>query len=145
MEAITNQLQNLETSKDSLSGKYLTIERQFLHNFKVGFLNVTFEQKIEILRRARRCCMYLFFDSQSALNNSDASILVEFAEVSFGQEKILREVDWCANYLMDKRQSTNFHLHFLFFNHSPNCTIVDHDQTVLRYAACNRFPCKSFN
>ena len=30
MEAITNQLQNLEISKDSLSGKDLTIERQFL-------------------------------------------------------------------------------------------------------------------
>lgn len=145
MEAITNQLQNLEISKDSLSGKDLTIERQFLYNFKVSFLNVNFEQKIEILHRVQRYCMYLFFDSQSALNHSDASILVEFTEVSFGQEKILREVGWCANYLMDKRQSSNFHLHFLFSNHSPNCKIVDHDQTVLRYAACNCFPCKPFN
>lgn len=145
MEAITNQLQNLEISKDSLSGKDLTIERQFLYNFKVSFLNVNFEQKIEILHRVQRYCMYLFFDSQSTLNHSDASILVEFTEVSFGQEKILREVGWCANYLMDKRQSSNFHLHFLFSNHSPNCKIVDHDQTVLRYAACNCFPCKPFN
>lgn len=60
MEAITNQLQNLEISKDSLSGKDLTIERQFLYNFKVSFLNVNFEQKIEILHRVQRYCMYLF-------------------------------------------------------------------------------------
>ena len=63
MEAITYQLQNLEISKDSLLGKDLKIENQFLHNFKLSFLNVDFEQKLEISYRLGRCCMYLFFDS----------------------------------------------------------------------------------
>ena len=132
MEEITNQLQNLEVSKDSLLGKDLTIEKRFLHNFKVNFLNVNFQQNVELSHHVRRCCMYLFFDSQSTLNHSNATKLLEFTEVSFGQEKNLREVGWCAIYLMDKRQSSSFHLDYIFLYHSRNPKIVDDYQAVLR-------------
>ena len=145
MEAITDRLQNFEISKDSSLGKGLTIEKQFLHNFKLSFLNVDFEQKIEISYCLRRCCMYLFFYSQSTISHSDLSKLIAFTEVSFGHEKILREVGWCPNYFMDKRQSVNFHLDFIFFNHSTKRKIMYDDQAALRCAAFNCCSCNLFH
>ena len=125
--------------------KDLTIETPFLHNFKLSFLNVDFEQKIEISYRLRRCCMYLFFYSQSTITHSDLSKLIAFTEVSFGHEKILRKVSWCPNYFMDKKQSVNFHLDFSFFNHSIKRKIMDDDQAALRCAAFNCCSCNLFH
>ena len=89
--------------------------------------------------------MYLFFYSQSTISHSDLSKLIAFTEVSFGHEKILREVGWCPNYFMDKRQSVNFHLDFIFFNHSTKRKIMYDDQAALRCAAFNCCSCNLFH
>ena len=125
------RLKNGSNNRSVTKFRNLTIKKQFPHNSKLSFLNVDFEQKIEILYRLGRCCVYLFFDTQSTINHSNLSKLIEFTEVSFGHEKFLREVGWYANYLMNKRESGNFHLDFIFFNHLSNRKIMDDDQGVL--------------
>ena len=45
MDAIVNQIQNLEISKDSLLGKDLTTEKEFLYTIELSFQNEIFEQK----------------------------------------------------------------------------------------------------
>ena len=49
MDAIINQMQNLEILGDAFLGKDLTIEKDFLQNLELSFQEEHFNQKIEFL------------------------------------------------------------------------------------------------
>ena len=77
MDAIINQMQNLEISEDSFLGKDLTIEKDFLQNLELSFQEEHFNQKIEFSYYVGKCCMYLSFELQSLPGHGDMLKLVE--------------------------------------------------------------------
>ena len=107
MDAIINQMQNLEISEDSFLGKDLTIEKDFLQNLELSFQEEHFNQKIEFSHYVGKCCICVSFESQSLPGHGDVLKLVELSEEHFPRKKKLRELGWCANYMMDKRENND--------------------------------------
>ena len=87
MDAITNLMQNLETSKDSFLGKYSTTERDFLQKVEISFREKNFEQKIELSYYVGKYCMCLSFQSEYFPSHEDVLKLVVLTEEHFPQEK----------------------------------------------------------
>ena len=77
MDAIINQMQNLEILGDAFLGKDLTIEKDFLQNLELSFQEEHFNQKIEFSYNVGKCCMYVSFESQSLPGHGDMLKLVE--------------------------------------------------------------------
>ena len=103
-------------------GKYLTTEKDFLQKVELSFKEQNFEQTIEFLYYVGKClCVYLF-----------------------KQKKKLRELGWCANYMMDKSKNNDFMTDFIFKNYSPNRRIIDNQQPINDFEICNCYYCNSF-
>ena len=77
MDAIINQMQNLEMLGDSFLGKDLTIEKDFPQNLELSFQEEHFNQKIEFSYYVGKCCMYVSVESQSLPGHGDMLKLVE--------------------------------------------------------------------
>ena len=52
--------------------------------------------------------MCLSFQAEYFTSHEDVLGLVALTEEHFAQEKKLRELGWCANYMMDKRENNDF-------------------------------------
>ena len=66
------------------------------------------------------------FKSESLPSHEDVLKLVKLTEKHyFVRKKNVRELGWCANYMMDKRENNDFVVDFVFTNYSPNYRIVD--------------------
>ena len=87
--------------------------------------------------------MCVSFESQSLPSHGDVLKLVELTEEHFSRKKKLRELGWCANYMMDKRENNDLLIDFVFINYSPNRRIVD-QQTVVNFELCNCYFCNVF-
>ena len=80
-------MQNLEISKDSFGGKYLTTEKDFLQKVELSFKKQNFEQKIELSYCVGKCCMCLFFQAEYFPSHEDVLKLVVLTEEDFAREK----------------------------------------------------------
>ena len=69
--------------------------------------------------------MCLSFQAEYFPSHEDVLGLVVLTEEHFAQEKKLRELGWCANYMMDKRENNDFMTDFVFINYSLNHRITD--------------------
>ena len=135
-------MQNLEISKDSLLEKDVTTEKEYLYTLELSFQNEIFEQNLTFhfhYHYAGKHCMCVSFESESLLCHGDVFILVKLTEGHFVQKKKLREVGWCANYMMDKRENKDFLVDFVFINYSPNQRKVDEQQPTVDLELCNYF------
>ena len=88
--------------------------------------------------------MCVSFESQSLPCHGDVLKLVELTEEHFSQKKELRELGWCANYMMDKREKNDLLIDFVFINYSPNRRIVDDQQSVVNFELYNCYFCSTF-
>ena len=64
MDAVINQMQNLEISNEFLSGKDLTIQKellQSLNTFTISFQNEISEQKIDLAYYVGKYCISVTF------------------------------------------------------------------------------------
>ena len=143
MDAITNLMRNLENSKDSFLGKDLTTENNFLQKVELSFTEQNFQQKIEFSYYIGKFCMCLSFQAEYFPSHEDVLKLVILTEEYFAREKKLREVGWCANYMMDKRENNDFMTDFVLINYSPNRRIIDDQQPIDNFELCNCYFCKS--
>ena len=87
MDTIINQMQNLEVLEDSFLGKGLTIEKDFLQNLELSFQEKHFNQKIEFSYYVGKCCMCVYFESQSLPGRGDVLKLVELTGEHFSRKK----------------------------------------------------------
>ena len=69
--------------------------------------------------------MCLSFQAEYFPSHEDVLGLVVLTEEHFAQEKKLRELGWCANYMMDKRENNDFMTHFVYINYCLNRRIID--------------------
>ena len=69
--------------------------------------------------------MCLSFQAEYFPSHEDVLGLVVLTEEHFAQEKKLRELGWCADYMMDKRENNDFMTDFVFINYSLNRRIID--------------------
>ena len=136
MDTIINEMQNLEISEDSFLGMDLTIEKDFLQNLELRFQEERFNQRIVFLYYVRKCCVCVSFKSQSLPGHGNVLKLVELTEEHFSWKKKLRELGWCANYMMDKRENNDLLIDYVFINYSPNCRVVDDQQSVVNFELC---------
>ena len=125
-------------------GKDLTIEKDFLQNVELSFQEEHFNQKIEFSYYVGKCCMCVSLESQSLPGHGDVLKLVELTEEHFSQKKELRELGWCVNYMMDKRENSDLLIDFVFINYLPNRRIVDDQQSVVNFELCNCYFCSTF-
>ena len=125
-------------------GKDLTIEKDFLQKVELSFQEEHFNQKIEFSYYVGKCCMCVSFESQSLPGHGDVLKLVELTEEHFSQKKELRELGWCVNYMMDKRENSDLLIDFVFINYLPNPRIVDDQQSVVNFELCNCYFCSTF-
>ena len=88
--------------------------------------------------------MCLSFQAEYFPSHEDVLKLVILTEEYFAREKKLREVGWCANYMMDKRENNDFMTDFVFINYSPNRRIIDDQQPIDDFELCNCYFCNSF-
>ena len=88
--------------------------------------------------------MCLSFQAEYFPNHEDVLKLVVLTEEYFAQEKKFRELGWCANYMMDKRENNDFMTDFVFINYSPNRRIIDDQQPIDDFELCNCYFCNSF-
>ena len=95
-------------------GKDLTTYKDFLQRVELSFKEQNFKQKIESLHYVGKCVMCLSFQAEYFPSHEYAFKLVVLTEEQFDREKILRELGWCANYLMDKRENNDFIIDFVF-------------------------------
>ena len=137
-------MQNLEISKDSFLGRYLTTEKDFLQKAELSFKKQNFEQKIEFSYYVGKCCMCLSFQVEYFPSHEDVLKLTVLTEKHFVQEKKLRELGWCANYMMDKRENNDFMTDFVLINYSPNRRIIDDQQPIDDFELCNCYFCIFF-
>ena len=136
-------MQNLEISKDSFLVKDLTTEKDFLQKLELSFKTQNFKQKIEF-SYVGKCCICLSFQAEYFPSHEDVLKLVVLTEKHFVQEKKLRELGWCANYMMDKRKNNDFMTDFVFINYSPNRKIIDDQQPIDDFELCNCYFCIYF-
>ena len=87
--------------------------------------------------------MCLSFPAEYFASHEDVRKLVVLTEEQFAQEKKLRELGWCANYTMDKRENNDFMTDFVFINYSPNRRIIDDQQPIDDFELCNCCLCNS--
>ena len=88
--------------------------------------------------------MCLSFQVEYFPSHEDVLKLVVLTEKHFAWEKKLRELGWCANYMMDKRENNDFMTDFVFINYSPNRRIIDDQQPIDDFELCNCYFCNSF-
>ena len=88
--------------------------------------------------------MCLSFQVEYFPSHEDVLKLTVLTEKHFVQEKQLRELGWCANYMMDKRENNDFMTDFVFINYSPNRRIIDDQQPIDDFELCNCYFCNSF-
>ena len=69
--------------------------------------------------------MCLSFQAEYFPSHEDVLGLVVLTEEHFAQEKKLRELGWCADYMMDKRENNDFMTDFVFIIYSLNHRITD--------------------
>ena len=69
--------------------------------------------------------MCLSFQAEYFPSHEDVLGLVVLTEEHFAQEKNLRELGWCADYMMDKRENNDFMTDFVFIIYSLNHRITD--------------------
>ena len=73
-----------------------------------------------------KCCMCLSFRAEYSPSHEDVLKLV-----------VLRELGWCANYTIDKRENNDFMTDFVFMNYSRNHRIIDDQQPIDDFELCN--------
>ena len=101
MDAIINQMQNLEILEDSFLGKDLTIEKDFLQNLELCFQEEHFNQKIQVSYYVGKCCMCVSFESQSSLGHGDVLKLVDLTKEHFFRKKKIKRT-WFVSKLHDE-------------------------------------------
>ena len=85
--------------------------------------------------------MCLSFQVEYFPSHEDVLKLTVLTEKHFVQEKKLRELGWCANYMMDKRENNDFMTDFVFINYSPNRRIIDDQQPIDDFELHNCYFC----
>ena len=88
--------------------------------------------------------MCLSFQAEYFLSHEDVLKLVVLTKKHFAREQKLRELGWCANYMMDKRENSDFMTDFVFINYSPSRRIKDDQQPTADFELCNCYFCNSF-
>ena len=101
MDAIINQMQNLEILEDSFLGKDLTIEKDFLQNLELCFQEEHFNQKIQVSNYVGKCYMCVSFESQSSLGHGDVLKLVDLTKEHFFRKKKIKRT-WFVSKLHDE-------------------------------------------
>ena len=89
-------------------GKDLTTEKVFLQKVELSFKEQSFAQKTEFSYSVGKCCMCLTFQAECFPCHDNVLKLVVLTEERFSREKKLRELGWCANYMMDKKENNDF-------------------------------------
>ena len=85
----------------------------------------------------------LSFQAEYFPSHEDVLKLVVLTEEHFAREKKLRELGWCAYYMIDKRKNNDFMTDFVFINYSPNRKIIDDQQLLDDFELCNCYFCNS--
>ena len=80
MNAKTNLIRNVEISTK-------TFYKDFLQNLELSFQEEHFNQKIESSYYVGKCCMWIYFESESLPGHGNALKLVELIEVQFSRKK----------------------------------------------------------
>ena len=89
--------------------------------------------------------MCLSFQAEYFPSHENVLKLVVLTEERFVREKKLRELGWCANYMMDKSKNNDFMTDFIFINYAPNRRIIDNQQPINDFELCNCYFCNSFS
>ena len=80
MNAKTNLIRNVEITTK-------TFYKDFLQNLELSFQEEHFNQKIESSYYVGKCCMCIYFESESLPGHGNALKLVELIEVQFSRKK----------------------------------------------------------
>ena len=88
--------------------------------------------------------VFIFSSRIFSLSHEDVLKLVVLNEEHFCREKNLRELGWCRNYMMDKRENNDFMTDYVFINYSPNRRIINDQQPINDFELCNCYFCNSF-
>ena len=83
MDAVTKQMQNLDISNDSLFGKDLTAQKEFLEKLFISFQQEKFDQKFEFSYYVGKHYISLCFERESLITHGDATKLVDLTEEHF--------------------------------------------------------------
>ena len=81
--------------------------------------------------------MCLSLQAEYFPSHEDVLKLFVLTEEHFGREKKLRELGWCANYMMDKRENNYFMTDFVFIDYSANRRMIDDQQLIDDFELCN--------
>ena len=81
--------------------------------------------------------MCLSLQAEYFPSHEDVLKLFVLTEEHFAQEKKLRELGWCANYMMDKRENNYFMTDFVFIDYSANRRMIDDQQLIDDFELCN--------
>ena len=146
-------MEEIKISEDIFLGKDLSYEEKFLNS-----LTEKIEQEIE------DCEVSYYVSKRSTSICSDSLTMTEaiarkwlkmvdwLMDEHFFQKNGLRELDWCSNYMLDKRivnygkdqqvfKKTEI-VEFYWFNNSPNS--FDKKQFVTEVEVCNCMHCRFF-
>ena len=146
MDAVTKQMQNLVISNDSLFGKDLTAEKNFLEKLFISFQQEKFDQKFDFSYYVGKQYISLCFERESLITHGDATKLVDLTEEYFASIKKLKQFGCYGSYIKDSfRKNNGFVTEFIFINYSPNRTIVDEkQQQPIDFDFCKCFYCATF-
>ena len=81
--------------------------------------------------------MCLSLQAEYFPSHEDVLKLFVLTEEHFAREKKLRELGWCANYMMDKRENNDFMTDFVFIDYSPNRRMIDDQHLIDDFELCN--------
>ena len=84
------------------------------------------------------------FQAEYFPSHEDVLKLVVLTEEYFAWEQKLRELGWCANYMVDKRGNSDFVTDFVFINYSPSRWIIGDQQPTNDFEVCNCYFCNFF-
>ena len=143
MGAVTKQMQNLDISNNSLFGKDLTAEKEFLKKLFISFQQEIFDRKFDFSYYVGKHYISLCFKWESLMTHGDATKLVDLTEKHFVSIKKLKQYDSCENYIIESyRKNNDFVTEFIFINYSPNREIVgEKQQEAIDFDLCKCFYC----
>ena len=143
MDAVTKQMQNLDISNDSLFGKDLTAEKEFLEKLFISFQQEKFDRKFDFSYYVGKYYISQYFKRESLITHGDATKLVDLTEKHFVSIKKLKQYGSCGNYIIGiYRKNNDFVTEFIFINYSPNREIVDEkQQEAIDFDLCKCFYC----
>ena len=96
MDAVTKQMQNLDISNDSLFGKDLTAEKEFLEKLFISFQQEKFDRKFDFSYYVGKHYISQCFKRESLITHGDATKLVDLTEKHFVPIKKLKQYGSCG-------------------------------------------------